>query len=119
MGSIHVSLRKLLQNLSRVARETGAKIVLSSDWRRHPEARAEAQQVLTGAGLELIGCTPCDLACLVTQSALDLRQKPLLGTETNGDPGMEEGLPEALSTSGNRPTQDARGGEVAELGGNR
>ncbi|CAK8989668.1 unnamed protein product [Durusdinium trenchii] len=50
---------KLLQNLARVARETGAKIVLSSDWRRHPEARAEAQQVLSSLGLELIGCTPC------------------------------------------------------------
>lgn len=50
---------KLLQNLARVAKETGAKIVLSSDWRRHPEARAEAQQVLNSMGLELIGCTPC------------------------------------------------------------
>lgn len=50
---------KLLQNLARVVRESGAKIVLSSDWRRHPEARAEAQQVLASVGLEIIGCTPC------------------------------------------------------------
>ncbi|CAJ1359440.1 unnamed protein product, partial [Effrenium voratum] len=50
---------RLLQNLVRVVRETGAKIVLSSDWRRHPEARAEAQHTLNSLGLELIGCTPC------------------------------------------------------------
>eukprot|EP00931_Biecheleriopsis_adriatica_P088310 TRINITY_DN62657_c0_g1_i1.p1 TRINITY_DN62657_c0_g1~~TRINITY_DN62657_c0_g1_i1.p1 ORF type:complete len:289 (-),score=25.94 TRINITY_DN62657_c0_g1_i1:54-893(-) len=50
---------KLLQNLARVVKETGAKIVLSSDWRRHPEARAEATQVLESNGMELIGYTPC------------------------------------------------------------
>eukprot|EP00930_Biecheleria_cincta_P091824 TRINITY_DN81481_c0_g1_i1.p1 TRINITY_DN81481_c0_g1~~TRINITY_DN81481_c0_g1_i1.p1 ORF type:complete len:242 (+),score=22.90 TRINITY_DN81481_c0_g1_i1:26-727(+) len=49
----------LLQNLVRVVKETGAKIVLSSDWRRHPEARSEAQQVLRSVGLDFIGCTPC------------------------------------------------------------
>mmetsp|Transcript_72200 Transcript_72200/g.159746 ORF Transcript_72200/g.159746 Transcript_72200/m.159746 type:complete len:257 (+) Transcript_72200:41-811(+) len=49
----------LLRNLARVVHETGAQIVLSSDWRRHPEARAAAKQALASVGLVLIGCTPC------------------------------------------------------------
>eukprot|EP00928_Gymnodinium_smaydae_P002468 TRINITY_DN10882_c0_g2_i1.p1 TRINITY_DN10882_c0_g2~~TRINITY_DN10882_c0_g2_i1.p1 ORF type:complete len:226 (+),score=42.83 TRINITY_DN10882_c0_g2_i1:134-811(+) len=49
----------LLRNLKRVVDETGAKIVLSSDWRRHPQARAEAQRVLNTAGMQFIAYTPC------------------------------------------------------------
>lgn len=32
--------------------------MLSSDWRRHPQAREEARQVLASLGLRMIGCTP-------------------------------------------------------------
>lgn len=49
----------LLQNLKRLVEETGAKIVLSSDWRRHPCARAGARQFLQKADLDFIGHTPC------------------------------------------------------------
>lgn len=49
----------LLQNLKRLVDETGAKIVLSSDWRRHPCARAGARQFLQKADLDFIGHTPC------------------------------------------------------------
>lgn len=49
----------LLQNLKRLVDDTGAKIVLSSDWRRHPCARAGARQFLQKADLDFIGHTPC------------------------------------------------------------
>lgn len=49
----------LLQNLKRLVDETGAKIVLSSDWRRHPCARAGARAFLQKADLDFIGHTPC------------------------------------------------------------
>lgn len=49
----------LLRNLKRVCNESGAHIVLSSDWRRHPQARQEAQRVLGTVGLKFIACTPC------------------------------------------------------------
>lgn len=49
----------LLRNLARVVEQTGATIVLSSDWRRHPAARAEARRCLRTVGLDFIGYTPC------------------------------------------------------------
>jgi len=49
----------LLRNLKRVCDQSGAQIVLSSDWRRHPQARQEAQRVLGTVGLKFIACTPC------------------------------------------------------------
>mmetsp|Transcript_72786 Transcript_72786/g.187757 ORF Transcript_72786/g.187757 Transcript_72786/m.187757 type:complete len:217 (-) Transcript_72786:109-759(-) len=55
---------KLLSNLASVVERTGARIVLSSDWRRHPSARAEAQRVLRTVGLEFIDFTPCMSAFL-------------------------------------------------------
>lgn len=50
---------RLLANLARVVERTGASIVLSSDWRRHPLARSEAHRVLATHGLSFIACTPC------------------------------------------------------------
>lgn len=49
----------LLLNLKRVVEATGAKIVLSSDWRRHAPAREEARRALRSLGLDFIGTTPC------------------------------------------------------------
>lgn len=49
----------LLRNLQRVVEETGSQIVLSSDWRRHPQARQEVARVLATVGLSFISCTPC------------------------------------------------------------
>lgn len=48
----------LLASLKRVVDETGAVIVLSSDWRRHPAARLEAKRVLGTVGLSFISYTP-------------------------------------------------------------
>ena len=49
---------KLLR-LKRVADETGAKIVISSDWRRHPHLLAQLVDVLTNEyGMSCIGATP-------------------------------------------------------------
>jgi len=50
---------RLLGNLKKVVDSTGAQIVLSSDWRRHPFARAEAQREMGKRGLGFISCTPC------------------------------------------------------------
>jgi len=49
----------LLRNLKHIVDETGASIVLSSDWRRHPSARAEARRELRRAGMDFISHTPC------------------------------------------------------------
>jgi len=49
----------LLRNLKHIVDETGASIVLSSDWRRHPSARAEARRELRRAGLDFMSHTPC------------------------------------------------------------
>ena len=48
----------LLGNLAKVVKETGAKVVLSSHWRRHPEVRQGAQEELLAGGVDMIGATP-------------------------------------------------------------
>lgn len=63
----------LLQNLKRVVDETGATIVLSSDWRRHPQARLEAKRVLATVGLSFIACTPC-LSAYIAQRPTEIMQ---------------------------------------------
>eukprot|EP00747_Dinoflagellata_sp_TGD_P084473 gnl/TRDRNA2_/TRDRNA2_162524_c1_seq1.p1 gnl/TRDRNA2_/TRDRNA2_162524_c1~~gnl/TRDRNA2_/TRDRNA2_162524_c1_seq1.p1 ORF type:complete len:273 (-),score=26.48 gnl/TRDRNA2_/TRDRNA2_162524_c1_seq1:97-915(-) len=63
----------LLRNLARVVEATGAKIVLSSDWRRHPIARQEAQRMLGTAGLSFIDCTPC-LSVYLAQRPKEIMQ---------------------------------------------
>mmetsp|Transcript_161001 Transcript_161001/g.283744 ORF Transcript_161001/g.283744 Transcript_161001/m.283744 type:complete len:170 (-) Transcript_161001:23-532(-) len=49
----------LLQNLWTVVQATGAKVVLSSDWRRSLQARVYSRAVLTFYGAGYIACTPC------------------------------------------------------------
>mmetsp|Transcript_53606 Transcript_53606/g.149125 ORF Transcript_53606/g.149125 Transcript_53606/m.149125 type:complete len:258 (-) Transcript_53606:96-869(-) len=63
----------LLMNLKKVVEQTGAKIVLSSDWRRHPTARLEARRVLGTVGLNFIGCTPC-LSAYIAQRPTEIMQ---------------------------------------------
>jgi len=63
----------LLRNLKRLVDETGAKIVLSSDWRRHPQARAEAKRVLATVGLSFIAWTPC-LSAFIAQRPTEIMQ---------------------------------------------
>lgn len=53
----HVELQKVLL-LQIMVRRTGAKIVLSSNWRNHPQLKDELIQVLVGFGIEYIGDTP-------------------------------------------------------------
>lgn len=47
-----------LAQLQRVVEATGAKIVLSSDWRREPLLLEQAMEGLRGIGTECIGTTP-------------------------------------------------------------
>lgn len=47
-----------MENLRYIVAKTGARIVLSSDWRRHREARNEVKRVLAHYGMEFIACTP-------------------------------------------------------------
>merc|ERR1711871_1571546 len=49
---------RLVKNLKHVIDESGAQIVLSSDWRRWREGRTECRRVLRGFGMNFIGCTP-------------------------------------------------------------
>lgn len=63
----------LLLNLKRVVDETGATIVLSSDWRRHPAARMEAKRVLATVGLSFVACTPC-LSAYIAQRPTEIMQ---------------------------------------------
>mmetsp|Transcript_10508 Transcript_10508/g.23648 ORF Transcript_10508/g.23648 Transcript_10508/m.23648 type:complete len:261 (-) Transcript_10508:180-962(-) len=75
----------LLHNLRRLVTQSGAKIVLSSDWRRHPQARQEAARVLATVGLSFISCTPC-LSVYLAQRPTEIMQwrlnhKKLAGAE--------------------------------------
>lgn len=63
----------LLQNLKKVVEATGAKIVLSSDWRRHAPAREEARRALRSLGLDFIGTTPC-LSAYIAQRPTEILQ---------------------------------------------
>jgi len=63
----------LLKNLKRVVESTGATIVLSSDWRRHPAARLEAKRVLATVGLTFIACTPA-LNAYIAQRPTEILQ---------------------------------------------
>ena len=48
----------MVENLRYVIQKTGARIVLSSDWRRTKEARNEVKRILAHYGMEFISCTP-------------------------------------------------------------
>jgi len=63
----------LLKNLAYIVERTGSLIVLSSDWRRHPQARAEARRVLRTAGLDFIGHTPC-MSAFIAQRPTEILQ---------------------------------------------
>lgn len=49
----------LVMNLKSVVEATGARIVLSSDWRRDRNGEDHARRSLQAYGLEFISCTPC------------------------------------------------------------
>mmetsp|Transcript_39049 Transcript_39049/g.96748 ORF Transcript_39049/g.96748 Transcript_39049/m.96748 type:complete len:456 (-) Transcript_39049:1180-2547(-) len=48
----------LVENLRYIIQKSGARIVLSSDWRRTKEARNEVKRILANYGMEFISCTP-------------------------------------------------------------
>lgn len=48
-----------LELLKRVCTATGAKVVLSTDWRRIPQLKAQLISTLRGCGLQCVGATPC------------------------------------------------------------
>lgn len=48
-----------LEILRSVAQKTGAKIVLSTDWRRVPQLKQQVIQTLKNYGMTTIGATPC------------------------------------------------------------
>eukprot|EP00959_Pyramimonas_sp_CCMP1952_P447268 9364686-Pyramimonas_sp.AAC.1 len=53
-----VAESKLVDNLKFVVDSTNAKIVLSTDWRRTPAARAEVRRILQAhGGMDFIGWT--------------------------------------------------------------
>jgi len=46
-----------LEQLKHIGRSTGAKVVLSSDWRRRRPLKEKVQRALTRIGMEYVGCT--------------------------------------------------------------
>ena len=50
--------RPKLAEVRRIVDATGAKVVMSSDWRRRPELKQRAEVTLASAGVEVIGATP-------------------------------------------------------------
>lgn len=48
-----------LERLQRIVAATDARVVLSSDWRRVPQAKREALDTLRSYGIRVIGTTPC------------------------------------------------------------
>ena len=46
-----------LQQVGRICRETGAKVVLSSDWRRKTHLKQKIQRALLRVGVTYVGCT--------------------------------------------------------------
>lgn len=76
---------RLLHNLQGLVARTGAEIVLSSDWRRHPAARDEARRVLATVGLKIIGCTPCMSAFLAQRPTEIMQWKKEFCTRPNAE----------------------------------
>lgn len=77
---------RLLHNLQGLVQRTGAEIVLSSDWRRHPMAREEARRVLATVGLKIIGYTPCMSAFLAQRPTEILQWKKEFSKLPNREP---------------------------------
>mmetsp|Transcript_32728 Transcript_32728/g.45422 ORF Transcript_32728/g.45422 Transcript_32728/m.45422 type:complete len:99 (+) Transcript_32728:598-894(+) len=61
---------KLVENLKYVIDQTGAKIVLSTDWRRTPAARAEVKRILNAQGMDFIGWT-------ATNTSITMNHRPV------------------------------------------
>lgn len=57
MGRYALS-RPLLRNLSYLVKQTGSKIVVTSDWRRYPEAMRVLRRALSFKGIRIHSCTP-------------------------------------------------------------
>ena len=47
-----------LAHLRRICKATGAKVVLSSDWRRQAPLKQRVRRALQSKGVDYIGCTP-------------------------------------------------------------
>jgi len=94
----------LLRNLKYAVDETGASIVLSSDWRRHPSARAEARRELRRAGMDFISHTPC-LSQFVPQ-----RPTEIMSWRREHPQGGPRGRPEPWVAIDDRPLLQERHG---------
>ena len=58
-GSVIYSLSLSLFPLQGVAKAAQAKIVLSTDWRRHPQLKTQLIHALRSLDMDVIGATPC------------------------------------------------------------
>merc|ERR1719316_623635 len=50
--------KKLITNLKGIVDDTGAKIVLSSDWRNSKDTRDEIRRILRLFDMDYVSCTP-------------------------------------------------------------
>lgn len=94
----------LLRNLKHAVNETGASIVLSSDWRRHPSSRAEARRELRRVGMDFISHTPC-LSQFVPQ-----RPTEITSWRREHPQGGPRGRPEPWVAIDDRPLLQERHG---------
>ena len=58
-GSVIQSFSLSLFPLQGVAKAAQAKIVLSTDWRRHPQLKTQLIHALRSMDMDVIGATPC------------------------------------------------------------
>lgn len=56
MGRLEDKKMRILQGVAQAAQ---AKIVLSTDWRRHPQLKTQLIHALRSLGMDVIGATPC------------------------------------------------------------
>ncbi|KAK3266497.1 hypothetical protein CYMTET_24882, partial [Cymbomonas tetramitiformis] len=66
---------KLVENLRYVIETTGAKIVLSTDWRRTPAARSEVKRILNAhGGMDFIGWTTTNTPVTLNHRPIEIMQ---------------------------------------------
>mmetsp|Transcript_119182 Transcript_119182/g.379934 ORF Transcript_119182/g.379934 Transcript_119182/m.379934 type:complete len:235 (+) Transcript_119182:147-851(+) len=110
---------RLLHNLQGLVARTGAEIVLSSDWRRHPAARDEARRVLATVGLKIIGSTPCMSAFLAQRPTEIMQWKKEFCTRPNAEHVTHWVAIDDRALLDERHGQYLRGGRSSSLAGAR
>mmetsp|Transcript_16701 Transcript_16701/g.31971 ORF Transcript_16701/g.31971 Transcript_16701/m.31971 type:complete len:268 (+) Transcript_16701:570-1373(+) len=104
---------KLVENLRYVVEQTDAKIVLSTDWRRTPAARAEVRRILQAhGGMDFIGWTATNTSITMNHRPMEIlnwvRER---NKKVKQEGWSEEELVEAFVAVDDRALLQERGGD--------